>query len=256
MKLKCVYFSPTGTTRRIIKAITDGLQVESVENYDLTLPEDRDLALTCNSDDLLMVGVPVYAGRVPSLLLPVFEKISGIDTKAIFVGVYGNRDYDDALLELKDLFQENGFVGIAAGAFIGEHSYTDQLAGGRPDEDDLLVASAFGRDIKHKLDNKELTSLYVKGNKPYKEKVPGVAMGPKTHDKCTQCGLCAAKCPTAAINLHDAKIVDETACIKCNSCVKICPVQAKYFDHPMYHQIQERLINNFSQERKIPEIFI
>lgn len=37
-------------------------------------------------------------------------------TPAIAVCVYGNRDYDDALIELKDAIEANGFKTVAAAA--------------------------------------------------------------------------------------------------------------------------------------------
>ena len=78
--------------------------------------------------DIVIVGVPVYAGRVPNVLLKYLNTMSGNGALAIAVVLYGNRNYDDALLELKDILEANGFKVIAGGAFIGEHAFSKTLA--------------------------------------------------------------------------------------------------------------------------------
>ena len=90
---------------------------------------------------------PVYSGRVPAVLIDCIDQFEGDGAKAVVVGVYGNRHYDDALLEAADLLGERGFKVIAAGAFIGEHSMAPRVGAGRPDADDLAVAAQFGHDV-------------------------------------------------------------------------------------------------------------
>ena len=50
--------------------------------------------------------MPVYAGRVPALAV---ERLKGIKTsgvKCVIVAVYGNRAYEDALVEMQDIATE------------------------------------------------------------------------------------------------------------------------------------------------------
>lgn len=57
--------------------------------------------------------------------------------------------------ELCDLVSEQGFVPVAAGAFIGEHSFSRKgmpIAEGRPDESDLKQATEFGKKIIEELE--------------------------------------------------------------------------------------------------------
>lgn len=176
-KVSAIYFSPTKTTKKIVKTIANGLD-ENFQEYNLTLPQNRELfkELTFGSEDLIVVGVPVYKGRIPSFIADHFSNFKGDNTKAIFTVTYGNRDYDDALLELKELFEQKGFIGIAAGAFIGEHSYSTKVATDRPDANDLIIASQFASKIKAQLNNTiDFTTqpLTVKGNHPYKESPQG-----------------------------------------------------------------------------------
>ncbi|VBB09036.1 Hypothetical protein LUCI_4322 [Lucifera butyrica] len=256
-RLQLLYFSATGTTAQILKEMASGIgQIK--KEYDITLPMNRQGELAFESDDLLIVGVPVYAGRVPEFLTDYFSKVKGNHTQAIFIVIYGNRDYDDALLELKDTFEKNGFNGIAAGAFIGEHSYTTLVGTGRPDREDLKIAKKFGVDIKTKLSNgdTQIMKVVVKGQYPYKEKVARPLMAPVTNDNCVMCGLCARHCPVGAIHFSDYKEVDATMCIKCCRCIKSCPADAKAINHPAFKEIKQFLIDKFGNIRHEPEVFM
>lgn len=258
-KVTTVFFSPTGTTAKIAKQIAAGLGIHTL-TYNLTAQKDRNQhrQLSFNNDELLLVAVPVYAGRIPEFLEELFSTFEGHNTPTIFTVVYGNRDYDDALLELKDLFEKRGFRGIAAGAFIGEHSYTAKVATNRPDTEDLSAAFQFGQKIKsnldelHKFKNNRLT---VKGNVSYKQRRPMPLMTPETNEKCTDCGICAETCPMDAIDKTDNRTVHAEKCIRCNSCVKKCPENAKSFSHKIFIEFSERLIQNCSSVRKDPELF-
>lgn len=254
--LNVLYFSPTETTKKIVKAITKGLGNGHKTIYDITLPESRETSISFCSDDILIVGVPVYGGRIPAFLHSFFSRIKGNGTLAIFVVVYGNRDYEDALLELKNGLEEKGFIGIAAGAFIGEHSNTKRVATGRPDREDLLNAKDFGKSILQKIMNQNFSEISVKGNFPYKEKKKIPPMVPNTDDRCTQCGICAQYCPMGAIDSNDAKVIDLEKCIQCSSCVKRCEEGAKSFTHEIFCKITETLIDTCSQINRKPEWFL
>jgi len=258
-QLNLLYFSATDTTAKVVKEVAKGIS-DKVKEYDITLPDNRQKNLTFDCNDLVIVGVPVYAGRVPAFLIDYLKKIKGNNTPAIFIVVYGNRGYDDALLELKDTFERNGFIGIAGGAFIGEHSYTAKVATKRPDINDLETAIKFGMDIKAKLNNSkdytQIPKLIVKGNFPYKERKSNVPMAPEANDNCIKCGICAKHCPTSAINFNNFMDTDATKCIKCCSCIKRCPVSSQSINHETFTKITQFLIDNFSTVRHEPEIFI
>lgn len=258
-KLNLLYFSATDTTAKVVREIANGIGGE-IREYDITLPDTRENDIKFDDNDLLIIGVPVYSGRVPKFLMDYFARIKGKNTAAIFIVVYGNRDYDDALLELKNCFEENGFIGIAGGAFIGEHSFTAKVATGRPDDDDLEIAKKFGLDIKEKLNSTEeilhMNKLIVTGNFPYRERSSSSPMELETNDNCINCGVCAKHCPMGAINFNNFKDVDNNKCIRCCSCIKRCPVGAKAINHEMFQKITQGLINNFSTIRHEPVKFI
>lgn len=262
--LSLIYFSPTGNTKKVVEALGAGLgKVANV--HDLTLLEGRTAALTFGSNDVVVLGVPVYAGRIPELMENWMEKLKGEGTLAVPVVVYGNRDYEDALIELRDLMTARGFQCVAGGAFVGEHSYTELVGTGRPDVEDLDGAKAFGRKAAGYI-NSVISSgdqvntsanftLNLSGNLPYKERKAAPPMAPVTSEACTSCGICASFCPTSAIDFQDFSKIDPEKCLRCCSCIRKCPVEAKRFEHEMVQQITNRLIENCSEVRKSPACF-
>lgn len=257
-QLTLLYFSATDTTAKIVKEVGKGIR-EDVKQYNLTLPNNRLKSLEFGDNDLVIVGVPVYSGRVPEFLIDYFEKVKGNKTLAVFIAVYGNRGYNDALLELKDTFERNGFIGVAGGIFIGEHSYTGKVGTGRPDSEDLRTALDFGREIKRKLENigdhTQIDKLQVKGNFPYKERMKWQPV-PVTDEKCLKCGKCAKHCPMEAIDFSNFIDIDVAKCIKCCRCIKRCPVAAKSFRDEKFAKVIQNLNDNFSTVRNEPELFI
>ncbi|MEQ8200326.1 MAG: EFR1 family ferrodoxin [Syntrophomonadaceae bacterium] len=256
-QVNLLYFSATGTTARVVQAIGEGLG-GPVRERDVTHPYSR-RDFRFGPGDLVVAGVPVYAGRVPDFLVDYLARVKGDHTPVVCVVVYGNRDYDDALLELKDIMENNGFMAVAAGAFIGEHSFTGRVATGRPDRQDLQIARDFGARLQAKLaamDNGQAEpELIVKGNFPYKERVPKIPAIPVIGAGCLECGMCAESCPMQAINWKNFRDINGTKCILCCRCVKICPVQAVSIDHEKLDKVRQMLITK-CQVRREPEIFL
>ncbi len=261
--IKLVYFSPTGTSKRIVEAIAKGIQASS-EHIDLTPPTARTQEFEKLHDDLAVIAAPVYAGRIPSEAVYRLRRLSADDTLAVLVAVYGNRHYDDALLELQDLSIELGFKPIAGGAFIGEHSYSTAevpTAHGRPDSDDLEKAMEFGRKIKEKMmkisEPRDIPPLKVPGNHPYREGMRATSepREPATKEElCIKCGKCAEACPTSAVAVGDVVTTQGDACILCCACVKSCPSSARVMS-PWMLRAMEMLHTKYS-ERREPETYL
>jgi len=262
--VKLVYFSPTGTTKAVLEGIAQGLGSDRVEHMDMTLPGAATSPVAEFNDELVVIGAPVYAGRLPADAAQRFRRCKAGNAPAVLVVTYGNRAYEDALLELTNLSRELGFVPVSAAAFIGEHSYATAdlpIANGRPDTRDVEKAKSFGAAVMEKVEKantlEELPPLKVPGNFPYKEGMPAVDAVPKTlEDVCTLCGHCASVCPNAAITVNDEAVeTSAKLCIRCCACVKACPEQARIMDHPFINNIAKWLNENCGQ-RKEPEVFI
>lgn len=167
--------------------------------------------------------------------------------------MYGNRHYDDALLEAVDLFVANGFSVPAAAAFVAEHSMTAKIGAGRPDAQDMAAIADFARNAASVISRGKSAIAAVPGNRPYKALPPAADIRPQTLDSCTQCGLCVSVCPVRVIDADNAAQVAQ-GCLRCCACVKICPEQAKYFDNPHVDKIVAMLEGN-CRERREPEVF-
>jgi ferredoxin len=252
-KTHLIYFSPTKTTKKIVEQIATGLNAGDSERYDLTrLKQGLDLHLV---DGIAIIGIPVYAGRVPELFLKRIQKLSANGVPAVLVALYGNRAYEDALIEFRDVALSKGFTVVAIGAFIGEHSYstsTQPIAANRPDSTDLQRALEFGATIVKKLQQGfNQATLVIPGDTPYKERFPLGGIAPETdRDLCTLCGACSGVCPTFVIRVENEVITTAENCIICSACVKCCPTKAREMKHPMVETRREMLIKNCSERRE------
>jgi len=268
-KINTLYFSATDTTKKVVLGIAEKIsenigQGITVNSIDFSLPRIREESVYFTKEDVVIVGVPVYAGRVPNVLLKYLNTIIGNGALAIPVVVYGNRNYDDALIELKDILDTNGFKVIAGGAFIGEHSFSKILAKDRPDEKDMAIVKDFANQIYSKIAQDNFEIVAVKGNVPYRKHympknrdgspVDIRKVAPKTNSDCNDCKTCVELCPMGSIDYEDVSKLNGI-CIKCGACIKKCPTQAKYYDNEDYLRHQYELEIDCAS-RKEPELFI
>ena len=211
----------------------------------------------------MILGAPVYAGRLPEEAVRRISRLKGNNTPAVVVVLYGNREYEDALLELKDLALKLGFVPIAGGAFIGEHSYATTefpIAEGRPNSQDLQKSMEFGKALRQKMEAMENleyeTPVAVPGDFPYKDRMPPSDECASTMEEiCTACGTCADVCPMAAITLNENVYTDPKRCIRCCACVRSCPSNARIMAEPRIKGIAKWLNENYSIQKQ-PETFL
>lgn len=252
-----VPFSPTGTTRRTLENIAAGMEEADVRIRDFTLSGGRGTPLSFTESDLVVIGMPVYYGRIPKLFhagLP----LRGNGAAAVYVVVYGNRAYDDALLELKELGEAAGFASLGAAAFIAEHSLNSAIATGRPDADDAAAERAFGRDALARAAGRShapLPFLAVSGHSPYRAygALPSPDVDP---DVCIACTGCVEVCPVDAIDEEDFTLRNREACLSCHACVRICPVAARNLgpgEGPFTAKMAQ--LAQACRERKEPDVF-
>lgn len=250
-RLFCIYFSATDTTRRYVEALSDALgypvvgAVNLADNIAAVLPQ-------FTPDDVLILAAPVYGGRVPALVADRFRELRGSGAKAIAVAVFGNRDYDDALLELTDILSETGFDVVGAGAFVARHSIFPKVAAARPDDADIESLRQFAVKCKTAIQDNRTGKLNVKGKRPYK-KTAAVGLCPVGDPrKCNRCGTCVRMCPVGAISIADPCKTDAHLCISCGRCINVCPVNARHYKGVKYSLVGAIFSALFSK-RKEPD---
>ena len=242
------HFSPTGGTKKVADAIAAGFHTPLVE-MDLT---KADAAVSMGENDALMAVLPVYAGRVPQVSLERLAALKGNGQKAVAVVVYGNREFEDALLETKDALEDYGFRVVAAAAFIAEHSIVRSIAAGRPDVEDEALCRQFAADVMAKAD--DAAPVQVPGNNPYKEVKPS-AFHPAADEACVKCGACAQQCPVSAIPMDDPSQTNNDVCINCMRCVEACPVSSRALPDGFLNMITQMLNQNAAGYKK-PVVFL
>lgn len=252
-KVTNIFFSPTESTKKVLELINEEIPFKS-EYIDVTLCNEQK-GKNFDSDDLVIFGVPVYGGRIPQTTIERFKKYKGNNTPAIAIVTFGNRDYNVALLELKELIEENGFNVFAAAAVVTEHSIVHSVAFGRPDPKDKVVIKKFINNALNKLELVEkISQISVKGKHPFKE-YNGIPLKPITSNDCVLCGECANNCPVNAIPKDNPKLTNKDKCISCLRCINICPVNARKIN-PMIYKVCETSLKAMCHKRVEPDIYL
>lgn len=253
-RLICIYFSATDTTRKYVKAFSEALcqpidiNINLADDLSIEMPE-------IGQQDMVVVAAPVYGGRLPSQVASRLKELNGSHAKAVAMVVYGNRAYDDALLELTDILKEANFDILGAGAFIGQHSIFPKVAALRPDDQDFARLNYFAGECKRLMQNGSNECPDVKGKRPYK-KAGGVPLHPSGNSaECNRCGKCVEHCPVEAIRAETPYLTDGSRCMSCGRCIMICPKHTRRYSGMKYKLIGAIFAGAFSK-RKEPEFSV
>ena len=244
-KISKIFFSPSGTTQKIVNEVSKNFNLKS-ENYDLmSFDEKKEFG-----DELVIIGVPVFDGRIPKLASERLRKLRGNKTKAIVILNYG-----DALLELTEKLTENNFQIIAIATTVSNHSIFNNIAQNRPDEHDLRQIREFSNEIIEKLKMNKENQLFVSGTKPYPDYTKLDYTLNCDEELCTECLDCAYTCPEGAISEDYPMTTNLETCSRCSSCIQICPEDARSFVGESFEMANQKAIDNF-QDRKEPEFYL
>jgi ferredoxin len=226
-KLHLVYFSPTGTGKANLEFAANNFNIETIK-HDITCKSET---LNFEDNDLVFFITPVYSGRIPNLAKKRLEKIRGNNTLCVLFSVYGNRAFDDSLIELQQIVEKNDFITVAGLGVIGQHTFSKNVATNRPTEEDSKIITENMEIIKQKLkkiDNiNDIKKLILPGTIPTNQ-AKRLSLTPKINNNCINCNICIDVCPTHAITLEHFSSPDPNLCIGCLACVKHCPNHARH----------------------------
>ena len=266
-RIGILFFSPTGTTKKICNAIASGMGSDDPLIFDMTHPNTRaEIIANANTVldkiDHLIAGAPVYCGKLPLQAIECLKALNGNGKKSTAVAVYGNRDYGIALYNMAEMLSQNGFNVMAAGLFIGQHSYSDvvPVAIGRPDESDIEKAREFGAQILHASEPLNIEDIPIQWDKHSKSK-KYTALKPTYRGKmCAKCGRCAEVCPTGILSSKTGEHLNRYVkknCIGCMACVNNYKSEARVSKaNPIVRIMMNRVLGQASRERKEPFIFM
>ncbi len=243
-----IVFSPTGGTEKVAHMI-GGHWSESTVKIDLSDAKTDFTQCSIDQEDQVLIAMPSFGGRAPAVAIERLKKITGNGAKCTLVCVYGNRAYEDTLVEMEDAAKESGFQVVAAVAAVAEHSIMHQYAAGRPDASDKKQLEQFAEQIAGKTE----AAVSIPGNRPYK-KAGGAGLVPKVGKSCTKCGLCAENCPVQAID-PASFTADAKKCISCMRCVKQCPEKSRSVNGAMV-SIAAMAIKKACSVRKENELYM
>jgi len=243
-----IVFSPTGGTEKVTHIIGRKWS-ENIVRIDLSDPKTDFAKYEIAREDMVLVAMPSFGGRAPAAAIERLKQIPGNGAKCTLVCVYGNRAYEDTLVEMEDAAKECGFKVIAAVAAVAEHSIMPQYAANRPDASDEAQLADFAGRILHK--DGDVAS--IPGNRPYK-KGGGAGLVPKAAKDCVKCGLCAERCPVQAIS-PETFAADSSKCISCMRCVRQCPQDARKVNGAMVSVVAVA-IKKACSVRKENELFL
>lgn len=254
MSIYRITFSPTGGTQKVANTFTRAF---GQANFPVDLSDGsinfKEICFT--EKDICVVAVPSFGGRVPEIAISRLEQMNGGNAKAIIIAVYGNRAYDDTLLELQDTLVKSGFNCIAAVAAVAEHSIMHQFAVGRPDAQDCDELADFAEKVRQRVEAGGLPqSVKVPGNRPYC-KYDGIPIKPSAGKACNLCGTCASQCPANAIPIADPSQTDKSKCISCMCCVSVCPRKARGVKKLLV-AVAAKKLQRVCKDRKKNELFL
>ena len=249
-KVSKVFFSPSGSTEKIVNEVAKVFKM-NLENYDL-LSFDEEKTF---NDELVIIGIPVFNGRIPKLASKRLSNMKGNGTKAIVILNYGNMEYGDALLELIELLKENNFMIVGVATTVSQNSLFNEIGHNRPDDADLKRIREFSINIYEKLKSGKENEIFVSGYKPYSDYMTPSFSVHCDENLCTECLDCAYTCPEEAISEMNPSLTNINDCSRCSTCINICSEGARSFEGPEYYFEKQDAMENFL-DRKEAEFYL
>lgn len=245
------YFSPTGGTKKAGRILGEGI-AKAIKEINLGEKVKETLQ---PENDLIIVAAPVFGGRIPEMITEKLKKIEGKGKKAVTLVVYGNRAYEDALLELNQTMEGQEFQIVASAALVAQHSMAPEVGQGRPDELDKKTILDFSKKVLEKIEKDIQDTVKVPGNYPYKKGMD-MPVTPISLPSCKQCGICEKICPADAICIENGSVTTSPEkCILCMACTSACPEHARILP-PSLQEKMGQMLGALKNVRNENEFFL
>lgn len=251
MKINSIFFSPTGSTKEVADLIASEF---SCLNDEVDISRQDFDAYICKEDEIYIIAAPTYSSRIGRIVSEKLARVESKGARAICLVTYGNRGFDDSLLELGDICLDRGFNVIAGLAASTEHNIFRDLTEDRPDKEDREELRGFSRKIIGKIESGDKSLPSLPGSRPYMDMVVS-SLRPEVNDRCIKCFVCARSCPLEAIPMDDPTLTDDDACIACMRCIKICPSGARGLN-PLVGKLAGKTMGHKLKTRKDNYLYI
>ena len=259
-KVVKIVFSPTGASQKAAGLLADAFAGEQT-TIDLCQPSALHDGAAAGlqaagpaAGDVCIIAMPCYGGRLPQIAAQRLSALRGNGCPAVICVTFGNRAFEDSLLELADLAAAAGFEASAACALACEHNIVNEFGRGRPDSFDIGQIREFAAAAADKVASGRRGLPVLPGRRPYKEWKSGQTPITVDEQKCTACGTCLRGCPACAISASGRK-TDASACIGCMRCIKLCPQGSRSLPAEYLAKLRGHL-EPLCRERKANQFFL
>lgn len=274
MKCLVIYFSQTGNTEKVAKAIQKGIK-QAAGQCDIAKIKDVN-PWKLYEYDLIGMGCPVIGFQEPMNVMAFINNIKYMGGKHVFVfdthATRGEFFFPSIVPKLR----RKGM--IVAGMFDCYGGMGNNPTAGHPDEIDLKEAEQFGKDIVERSQRiyagetglipgypfyvEFRVKKYIR-DRQAKEQEMGVpketaqrAMKVEYHlEKCLfpKCRICMTNCPMEGIDITVKPPVVGKPCMRCMACARNCPTGAMAMARPaggqprmaMPEGVQQKIFEEF-----------
>lgn len=237
-----VYFSQTGNTEKVARAVADGLTESGAEVEVLDMLKTDSASLS--AFDMVGIGTPVFYFREPIIVGRFIKQIPRVSDTHAFVLMTSGGHPGNTLFQMRKALSKRGFLTIDTYKCHGYDTYPPFKGTGRflghPDDDELSSARTFGAQLLERSGRirqgetvlvptfKRRWDRFGRLSIVFRDRLLSKIILPRkiiNTEKCTKCGLCARHCPVDIIEMDDYPVF-KSGCIYCYMCERVCPEEA------------------------------
>lgn len=241
MKGIIIYFSLTGNTKKIAKAIHQGMS-HLMEPCDIATTKEVDVQ-RLGDYDLIGLGFPDWGHALPLPIQHVIDAMARLKGQYVFT-FFTHGTLPEWGYQVLNALQKKELAVIGIRHWYGSVNLPripkPFLTDGHPDSIDLKEAESFGEEmagLRQRISREGPKIIPPLPPIPEQPSRPPAVIGdnpPKLNiEKCRypECQLCMDHCPMNGIDLSVSPPVFAKPCRSCNFCEMICPEGAIETDY-------------------------